>query len=172
MEKPMTTDIGARVRAKFPLDTAVAELWAGKLPCDWCKRECPIVVGVRLPVGRCETFLNLAEIGAFELEREVCAVLGPIARAHSIGWRESRSRGCQVLANGCPHCGEMLGERHDPGPWACREKIGDFGVELGLMWRRAMFAPGDRRERVKAEFPEGVAGGVSSRRGFGGRGVG
>lgn len=154
----MATDIGARVRAKFSLDTGAAELWAGKLPCDRCKRECSIVVGVRLWVGLCETFLNLAEIGAFELANEICAVLGPIARAHKIAWRESRSRGRQVLANCCPHCGEMLGDRLDAGPWACAKKIGDFEVELHVMWRRAMFAPGDRRERVKAGFPEGMAG--------------
>ena len=120
-------------------------------------------------VGPCETFLNLAEIGAFELAKEICAVLGPIARAHKIAWRERRSRGRQVLANGCPHCGEMLGDRIDAGPWACAKKIGDFEVELHMMWRRAMFAPGDRRERVRAGFPEGVAGGVRRwRRGIGG----
>jgi hypothetical protein len=150
----MTSDVSARVRALFPLDEATAEVWTGKLGCDWCRLECSVVVGVRVSVGRYETFFSLAELGQFQLEREVCAALGPIARAHVIDWRDSPSRGNQVLSNGCPQCRSMLGETVDLGPWACREKIGAFTLELCAMWRRAMFAPGDERERVRVRYPD------------------
>ena len=149
----MKSDIAARVRAKFPLDEAVAEVWMGKLDCERCNRQCSIVVGVRVSIGRYETFFNLAELGEFQVERELCAALGPIAKAHFIDWRDGPSRGGQVLSNGCPRCRSMLGETQDLGPWACREKIGSFEFELSAMWRRAIFAPGDERERVRAQRP-------------------
>jgi hypothetical protein len=58
------------------------------------------------------------------------------------------------MSNGCPRCRSMLGETLYLGPWACREKIGAFTLKLSVLWRRAMFAPGDERERVRVRYPD------------------
>ena len=146
----MSTDIAARIRAKFPLDEAVADVWAGKLNCTWCGRECPIIVGVRVTVGGYSTFFNLVELGVFEQEKWLCGILGrEITGRHRIWWRWSEARKRDLLSNGCPWCDDILGEHLDIGEWACREKLGSTTVELDMMWRKALFEPGDKRERAK-----------------------
>jgi hypothetical protein len=156
MENLMPTDIATLIRTKFPLDEAVAEVWTGTLECARCKRDCSIVAGIRVSIGGYRSFFNLAELGEFQLERDVCAVLGPIAEAHRLGWQPSEARGRALFCNGCPDCGAILGEHVDLGAWACREKLGAFPIPLHMMWRRAVFEQGDQREAAKAGLPPGV----------------
>ena len=151
----MGDDISARVRAKFPLDEAMLEVWAGQIDCHQCGRECPIIAGFRVFVGGHVSSFNLAELGEFELDNATWLILGPIAKAHRIDWRESKARNGQVLCCSCPACDAILGEQLDIGDWAYRVNLGSVAQPLA-MWRRAIFEPGDERERAKAAPARGA----------------
>ena len=152
----MATDVGARIRAKFPLDEAVVEVWAGKLNCWSCEREPRIISGIYVFVGRHLSRFNLAEIGELDLFEPIRAGLGALAEDHRLGWRFSKARDRQWLCNGCVHCGAELGEYLDFDDWAFKEKVCSFAVVLDAKWRQAILDPEEARERAKAVLPPDI----------------
>ena len=152
----MTSNVSARVRAKFPLDEAMLEVWAGRLPCPRCRHDCSIIAGFRLRIGELVSDFNLAELGALDLHRAAWFILGPLARAHGIDWQESRSRG-QVLANACPKCRAAVGAELDLGAGAYRVRLGSAMQPLDS-WRQALF------EMQDGKYGRGRRGGEAERR--------
>jgi hypothetical protein len=147
----MPTDIGARVRAKFPIDEALVEAWKGELPCPQCKRMCSIIAGFRVRIGALAACFNLAELGALDLHRTAWHMLGPVAKAHGIGWQQSEARRGEVLCNACPHCRAAIGAELHIGEGAYRVMLGARMQPLGL-WRWALFEPGNERKRAAARL--------------------
>ena len=126
----MPSDTGARIRAKFPLDEALVEVFAGRLNCWKCERETPILSGVRVRIGEEWSRFNLAELGEFDQFESLREGLGPIAAHHRIERRFSATRGRDFLCNGCLFCGALLGEYLDFEGWAFAHRLCTFPVRL------------------------------------------
>ena len=154
----MASDIGARVRAKFPLDEIPAEVWAGTTECESCGRETRFVSGLEVGLGKWGDRFSLAELGEYEgLFDSICKALESLIVEYRIARRPSLARGRWCLSNGCTHCGAFIGEYEDFDQWADKEKVHAFRLRLDENWRRAMIEFGDESRYARARKRQPVA---------------
>ena len=155
----MQTDISARVRAKFPLDTAEGELWAWRVLCPGCGSVALVVTGIWVMVGPptpsgmvLRSRFSLAELGEFGgLFESIMERIAPAVEKCRIARRFSPARGRYLLSNGCRRCGFLLGQYFDMDEVWDKRRIGAFAVPLDEHWRRAVVERGDlERARARA----------------------
>lgn len=147
----MTSDIKARIRARFPLDEAWAEVWTGRIHCPSCGRETRFVSSIQIEHGRWSNRFSLAELGMFgDLFDSLCEPLLPLIFEFRIARRPSVARGRWCLSNGCTHCGAFIGEYENFDDWADKEMVETVPVRLDAAWRRAMLEEGDERKWARA----------------------